>query len=94
MKSAQTHNGKSHPRIVSREGGQRARTQLLVKEKAATRARDALAAERRHCRWSESRRITSSRVLIGKVSLQPSLSNAWTILGRWRERTLPAKGGS
>jgi hypothetical protein len=30
----------------------------------------------------------------GKVSLQPSLSNAWTILGRWRAQTLPAKGGS
>jgi predicted dithiol-disulfide oxidoreductase (DUF899 family) len=37
----------SHPQIVSREEWQRARDQLLVKEKAATRARDALAAERR-----------------------------------------------
>ena len=37
----------SHPPIVSREEWQRARDQLLVKEKAATRARDALAAERR-----------------------------------------------
>jgi predicted dithiol-disulfide oxidoreductase (DUF899 family) len=50
MKSAQTHkdeNSMSHPKIVSREEWQRARDQLLVKEKAATRARDALAAERR-----------------------------------------------
>ena len=37
----------SHPPIASREEWQRARDQLLVKEKAATRARDALAAERR-----------------------------------------------
>jgi predicted dithiol-disulfide oxidoreductase (DUF899 family) len=37
----------NHPRIVSREEWQRERDQLLVKEKAATRARDALAAERR-----------------------------------------------
>ena len=37
----------SHPPIVSREEWQRARDQLLVKEKAATRARDALTAERR-----------------------------------------------
>src|ERR1700750_104048 len=35
------------PRIVSRAEWQRARDQLLVKEKAATRQRDALAAERR-----------------------------------------------
>jgi predicted dithiol-disulfide oxidoreductase (DUF899 family) len=35
------------PRIVSREEWQRERDQLLVKEKAATRALDALAAERR-----------------------------------------------
>ncbi len=35
------------PKIVSREEWQRARDQLLVKEKAATKARDALNAERR-----------------------------------------------
>jgi predicted dithiol-disulfide oxidoreductase (DUF899 family) len=37
----------SQPPITSREEWQRAREQLLVKEKAATRARDVLAAERR-----------------------------------------------
>jgi predicted dithiol-disulfide oxidoreductase (DUF899 family) len=37
----------SYPPIVSREEWQRARAQLLIKEKAATRAHDALAAERR-----------------------------------------------
>jgi predicted dithiol-disulfide oxidoreductase (DUF899 family) len=50
MKPVQTHKSEdpmSHPQIVSREEWQRARDQLLVKEKAATRARDALAAERR-----------------------------------------------
>ena len=50
MKSAEIHkdeNPMSHPQIVSREEWQRARDQLLVKEKAATRARDVLAAERR-----------------------------------------------
>ena len=35
------------PRIVTRAEWQQARDQLLVKEKAATRAHDALAAERR-----------------------------------------------
>ena len=50
MKSAETHDQKpltSHPKIVSREEWQRARDQLLIKEKAATKARDALNAERR-----------------------------------------------
>src|ERR1700736_3150730 len=50
MKPAPTNrdeSGVSKPQIVSREEWQRARDQLLVKEKAATRARDALAAERR-----------------------------------------------
>jgi predicted dithiol-disulfide oxidoreductase (DUF899 family) len=37
----------SHPRVVSPAEWQAAREQLLVKEKEATRARDALAAERR-----------------------------------------------
>ena len=37
----------SHPPIVSRDEWQRERDQLLLKEKAATRAHDALAAERR-----------------------------------------------
>ncbi|MBV8900408.1 MAG: DUF899 domain-containing protein [Verrucomicrobia bacterium] len=37
----------SYPLVVSRVEWQRARDQLLLKEKAATRARDALAAERR-----------------------------------------------
>ena len=35
------------PRVVSPESWEAARQQMLVKEKALTRARDALAAERR-----------------------------------------------
>src|SRR5881396_1623317 len=40
-----------HPEIVSSEAWESAREQLLVKEKALTRARDALAAERRRMPW-------------------------------------------
>ncbi|PYI92619.1 MAG: DUF899 domain-containing protein [Verrucomicrobia bacterium] len=50
MKSADVHDKPSLttlPKIVSREEWQRARDQFLVKEKAATKARDALNAERR-----------------------------------------------
>ena len=41
----------SHPPIVSAEAWEAARAELLVKEKAHTRARDALAAERRRMPW-------------------------------------------
>ena len=50
MKPTESHKGENptrYPQIASREEWQQARDQLLVKEKAATRARDALAAERR-----------------------------------------------
>jgi predicted dithiol-disulfide oxidoreductase (DUF899 family) len=40
------------PPIVSPQEWQAAREQLLVKEKALTRARDALAAERRRMPWT------------------------------------------
>jgi predicted dithiol-disulfide oxidoreductase (DUF899 family) len=42
---------KARPPIVSAEAWETARQQLLVKEKAQTRARDALAAERRRMPW-------------------------------------------
>src|SRR6202030_3478506 len=45
--STKTEKLTNLPRIVSRSEWQQARDQLLVKEKAATRAHDALAAERR-----------------------------------------------
>src|SRR5437588_11694816 len=41
----------NHPRIVSAQEWEAARQQLLVKEKELTRARDALAAERRRMPW-------------------------------------------
>jgi predicted dithiol-disulfide oxidoreductase (DUF899 family) len=50
MKPTDTHAEQpltSFPKIVSREEWQRARDQLLIKEKAATKVRDALSAERR-----------------------------------------------
>ena len=42
---------KSHPPIVSTEAWEAARQELLVKEKELTRARDALAAQRRRMPW-------------------------------------------
>jgi predicted dithiol-disulfide oxidoreductase (DUF899 family) len=42
---------KNRPPVVSREAWEAARKRLLVKEKAMTRARDALAAERRRMPW-------------------------------------------
>ena len=42
---------KNAPPIVSPQEWETARQQLLVKEKALTRARDALAAERRRMPW-------------------------------------------
>ncbi|MCX8474873.1 MAG: DUF899 domain-containing protein [Sphingomonas sp.] len=42
---------KSHPLVVAPEQWEAARAALLVKEKAHTRARDALAAERRRMPW-------------------------------------------
>src|SRR6059058_4202541 len=41
----------NRPRIVSSQEWEAARQKLLVKEKALTRARDALAAERRRMPW-------------------------------------------
>ena len=39
------------PRVVSQQEWEAARQQLLMKEKEVTRARDALAAERRRMPW-------------------------------------------
>jgi predicted dithiol-disulfide oxidoreductase (DUF899 family) len=47
MNVMKTEKPMNHPTIVSREEWQHARDQLLVKEKAATHAKDTLAAERR-----------------------------------------------
>jgi predicted dithiol-disulfide oxidoreductase (DUF899 family) len=45
-----------HPPIVSAQDWETARQQLLVKEKEVTRARDALAAERRRMPWQAADR--------------------------------------
>ena len=45
--AAKTDGEIKFPRIVDRAEWQKARDALMVKEKAATKARDALAAERR-----------------------------------------------
>jgi predicted dithiol-disulfide oxidoreductase (DUF899 family) len=47
MNAMNTEKPMNHPPIVSRDEWQHARDQLLVKEKAATHAKDAVAAERR-----------------------------------------------
>ena len=46
-----THLAMNTPPIVSRQEWEAARQQFLVKEKALTRSRDALAAERRRMPW-------------------------------------------
>jgi predicted dithiol-disulfide oxidoreductase (DUF899 family) len=47
------------PPIVSQREWEAARQQLLVKEKAFTRSRDALAAERRRMPWVAVKKSTS-----------------------------------
>jgi predicted dithiol-disulfide oxidoreductase (DUF899 family) len=51
MQHRKGHLGIDTPPIVSRQEWEAARQQLLVKEKSLTRARDALAAERRRMPW-------------------------------------------
>src|SRR6478735_743078 len=57
------------PPVVSAEAWEAARQQLLVKEKAETRARDALAAERRRMPWMEVGKAYAFEGPDGKVSL-------------------------
>ena len=59
----------SHPPVVSREEWQKAWQQLLVKEKALTRSRDALAAERRRMPWLAIEKDYAFDGPYGKVSL-------------------------
>jgi predicted dithiol-disulfide oxidoreductase (DUF899 family) len=51
MENLKEHFAKNTPPIVSAQEWEAARQQLLVKEKALTRSRDALAAERRRMPW-------------------------------------------
>src|SRR6202045_2793535 len=57
------------PPIVSPEAWDAARQQMLVKEKALTRARDALAAERRRMPWMAVEKGYEFEGPQGKVSL-------------------------
>src|SRR5438105_9913470 len=62
-------NQANHPRIVSLKEWEAARQQLLVKEKALTRSRDALAAERRRMPWVAVEKEYVFEGPDGKVSL-------------------------
>jgi predicted dithiol-disulfide oxidoreductase (DUF899 family) len=64
-----TKNAKALPRIVSLAEWQAAHEKLLVKEKAATRARDALAAERRRLPMVQIEKDYIFEGQKGKVSL-------------------------
>src|SRR5216684_9030111 len=57
------------PPVVSSQAWEAAREQLLVKEKAQTRARDALAAERRRMPWMAVKTTYAFEGPAGKVSL-------------------------
>jgi predicted dithiol-disulfide oxidoreductase (DUF899 family) len=57
------------PPVVSPQAWEAARKQLLVKEKALTRARDALAAERRRMPWMAVEKAYRFEGPTGKVSL-------------------------
>src|SRR5262249_21419535 len=60
---------KNHPPIVSPQEWEAAHQQLLVKEKALTHARDALAAERRRMPWLAVEKKYECDGPEGKVSL-------------------------
>jgi predicted dithiol-disulfide oxidoreductase (DUF899 family) len=63
------HLPASHPPVVSRQEWNAAREKLLVKEKAALRAHDALAAERRRMPWMAVESTYHFEGPEGKVSL-------------------------
>jgi predicted dithiol-disulfide oxidoreductase (DUF899 family) len=63
------HLGMNTPPIVSRQEWEAARQQMLVKEKALMRTRDALAAERRRMPWMAVEKAYEFDGPQGKVSL-------------------------
>lgn len=63
------------PPVVSPQAWEAAREQLLVKEKAETRARDALAAERRRMPWMAVEKGYAFEGPQGKVSLLDLFDN-------------------
>jgi predicted dithiol-disulfide oxidoreductase (DUF899 family) len=60
---------KNTPPVVSPEAWEAARQQMLVKEKALTRARNALAAERRRLPWMAVEKMHQFEGPQGKVNL-------------------------
>ena len=59
------------PPVVSAEEWQKARDALLVKEKEHTRARDALAAERRRMPWMAVDKEYASRARTARHAARP-----------------------
>jgi predicted dithiol-disulfide oxidoreductase (DUF899 family) len=68
-KNQQEQLGFKAPPVVSREAWNATRQEMLVKEKAAMRARDALAAERRRMPWMAVEKAYAFDGPQGKVSL-------------------------
>jgi predicted dithiol-disulfide oxidoreductase (DUF899 family) len=69
METTKTETAIRTPPVVSPEAWEAARQQLLTKEKAHTRARDALAAERRRMPWMAVEKAYEFQGPQGKVSL-------------------------
>ena len=69
MENREVHLGKNAPPIVSAQEWEAARQKLLVKEKALTRSRDALAADRRRMPWMAVEKKYEFDGPKGKVSL-------------------------
>jgi predicted dithiol-disulfide oxidoreductase (DUF899 family) len=63
------HKAMNTPPVVSPEAWKAAHQQMLVKEKATMRARDALAAERRRMPWMAVEKVYEFEGPQGKVSL-------------------------
>jgi predicted dithiol-disulfide oxidoreductase (DUF899 family) len=69
MTDSEGEHAMNTPKIVSPQEWEAAREQLLVKEKALTRARDALAAERRRMPWMAVEKAYEFEGPNGKASL-------------------------
>src|SRR5262245_65943839 len=69
MQHRKGHLGINTPPIVSQKEWEAARQRLLVKEKSLTRARDALAAERRRMPWMAVEKMYEFEGPKGKVNL-------------------------
>ena len=84
-KGINMEHGKGHlrmktPPIVSPEAWEAARQQMLVKEKAQMRARDALAAERRRMPWMAVDKAYEFEGPQGKVSLLDLFEGRWQLI--------------